>query len=60
MLIQRESTLERVIENPHIFTDEEIDELFKVTTSTKECRQSHEELKMRKSIKDFLILGGDC
>lgn len=42
MPIQRELILERVIENPHIFTDEEIDELFKVTTSTKECRQSYE------------------
>lgn len=60
MLIQRGLILERVIENSRIFTDEEIDELFKVDTSTKECRQSYEELKMGKSIKDFLILGGDC
>lgn len=51
-LIQRGLIVERVIKNPLIFTNEEIEELLKVATDTKEYRRAYEEMKSRKDIED--------
>ena len=51
-LIQRGLIVERVVKNPLIFTNEEIEELLKVATDTKEYRRAYEEMKSRKDIED--------
>ena len=51
-LIQRGSMVERVIKNPLIFTNEEIEELLKVVTHTEEYRQAYEEMINGKDTKN--------
>ena len=43
-LIQRGLMVERVIKNPLMFTNEEIEELLKVVTYTEEYGQAYEEM----------------
>lgn len=51
-LIQRGLIVERVIKNPLIFTNEEIEELLKVATDTEEYRQAYEEMINGKDTED--------
>lgn len=51
-LIQRGLIVERVIKNPIMFTNDEIEELLKVTTHTKEYRQAYEEMINGKDMED--------
>ena len=51
-LIQRGLIVERVIENPLMFTNEEIEELLKVATDTEEYSQAYEEMINEKDIED--------
>ena len=51
-LIQRGLIVERVIKNPLIFTNEEIEELLKVVTHTEEYRQAYEEMINGKDMED--------
>ena len=51
-LIKRGLIVERVIENPLIFTNEEIEELLKVATHTEEYRQAYEEMINGKDMED--------
>ena len=51
-LIQRGLIVERVIKNPLIFTNEEIEELLKVATDTEEYRQAYEEMINGKDMED--------
>mgnify|MGYP003001744537 CR=1 FL=1 len=51
-LIQRGLIVERVIKNPLIFTNEEIEELLKVATHTEEYRQAYEEMINGKDMED--------
>jgi len=51
-LIQRGLIVERVVKNPLMFTNDEIEELLKVATHTKEYRQAYEEMQSRKDIED--------
>ena len=51
-LIQRGLIVERVIENPLMFTNEEIEELLKVATDTEEYRQAYDEMINRKDMED--------
>ena len=51
-LIQRGLIVERVIENPLMFTNEEIEKLLKVATDTEEYRQAYEEMINGKDIED--------
>ena len=55
-LIQRGLIVERVIKNPLIFTNEEIEELLKVATDTEEYRQAYEEMINGKDIEDETII----
>ncbi len=54
-LIQRGLIVERVIENPLIFTNEEIEELLKVATDAEEYRQAYEEMINGKDSEYFLL-----
>ena len=51
-LIQRGLIVERVLKNPLIFTNEEIEELLKVATHTEEYRQAYEEMINAKDMED--------
>ena len=51
-LIQRGLIVERVIKNPLMFTNEEIEELLKVATDTEEYRQAYDEMINRKDMED--------
>ena len=51
-LIQRGLIVERVVENPLMFTNEEIEELLKVATDTEEYRQAYEEMINGKDTED--------
>lgn len=51
-LIQRGLIVERVIENPLIFTNEEIEKLLNISTHTEEYRQAYEEMINWKDIED--------
>lgn len=55
-LIQRGLIVERVIKNPLIFTNEEIEELLKVVTHTEEYRQAYEEMINGKDMEDETII----
>ena len=51
-LIQRGLIVERVVKNPLMFTNEEIEELLKVATDTEEYRQVYEEMINGKDMED--------
>ena len=51
-LIQRGLIVERVVKNPLMFTNEEIEELLKVATDTEEYRQAYEEMINGKDTED--------
>ena len=51
-LIQRGLIVERVIKNPLIFTNEEIEELLNISTHTEEYRQAYEEMINGKDMED--------
>ena len=51
-LIQRGLIVERVIENPLIFTNEEIENLLNISTHTEEYRQAYEEMINWKDMED--------
>ena len=51
-LIQRGLIVERVIKNPLMFTNDEIEELLKVATDTEEYRQAYEEIINGKDTED--------
>lgn len=51
-LIQRGLIVERVVKNPLIFTNEEIEELLKLVTHTEEYRQAYEEMINAKDMED--------
>ena len=51
-LIQRGLIVERVIKNPLIFTNEEIEKLLNISTHTKEYRQAYEEMINGKDMED--------
>lgn len=51
-LIQRGLIVERVIKNPLIFTDEEIEKLLNISTHTEEYRQAYEEMINGKDMED--------
>lgn len=55
-LIQRGLIVERVIESPLMFTNEEIEELLKVATDTEEYRQAYEEMINGKDMEDETII----
>lgn len=52
MLIQRGLIVERVIKNPLIFTNEEIEKLLNISTHTEEYRQAYEEMINGKDMED--------
>ena len=51
-LIQRGLIVERVIKNPLIFTNEEIEKLLNIPTHTEEYRQAYEEMINGKDMED--------
>ena len=51
-LIQRGLIVERVIENPLMFTNEEIEKLLNISTHTEEYRQTYEEIINGKDMED--------
>lgn len=51
-LVQRGLIVERVVKNPLMFTNEEIEELLKVATDTEEYRQVYEEMINGKDMED--------
>jgi len=51
-LIQRGLIVERVIENPLMFTNEEIENLLNISTHTEEYRQAYEEMINGKDMED--------
>ena len=51
-LIQRGLIVERVINNPLIFTNEEIEKLLNISTHTEEYRQAYEEMINGKDMED--------
>ena len=51
-LIQRGLIVERVIENPLLFTDEEIEKMLKIATDTAEYQKAYAEVISRKDIED--------
>ena len=51
-LIQRGLIVERVVKNPLMFTNEEIEELLKVATHTEEYRQAYKEMINGKDMED--------
>ena len=50
--IQRGLIVERVIKNPLIFTNEEIEKLLNISTHTEEYRQAYEEMINGKDMED--------
>ncbi|HEL0614623.1 TPA: DUF3847 domain-containing protein [Streptococcus equi subsp. zooepidemicus] len=54
-LIQRGLIVERVVENPLMFTNEEIEKLFKIATHTEEYRRAYEEMISKKDMEDETI-----
>ena len=55
-LIQRGLIVERVIKNPLIFTNEEIEKLLNISTHTEEYRQAYEEMINGKDMEDEKII----
>ena len=55
-LIQRGLIVERVIKNPLIFTNEEIEKLLNISTHTEEYRQAYEEMINGKDMEDETII----
>ena len=51
-LIQRGLIAERVVKNPLMFTDEEIEKLLNIATHTEEYREVYEEMINKKDIQD--------
>ena len=51
-LIQRGLILERVIENPLLFTNEEIEKMLKIATDTAEYQKAYDEMVNGKDIED--------
>lgn len=51
-LIQRGLIVERIIKNPLIFTNEEIEKLLNISTHTEEYRQAYEEMINGKDMED--------
>ena len=51
-LIQRGLIVERVVKNPLIFTNEEIEKLLNISTHTEEYRQAYEEMINGKDMED--------
>lgn len=51
-IIQRGLIVERVIKNPLIFTNEEIEKLLNISTHTEEYRQAYEEMINGKDMED--------
>ena len=51
-LIQRGLIVERVIKNPLIFTNEEIEKLLNISTHTEEYRQAYDEMINGKDMED--------
>ena len=51
-LIQRGLIVERVIKNPLIFTNEDIEKLLNISTHTEEYRQAYEEMINGKDMED--------
>lgn len=56
-LIQRGLIVERVIKNPLMFTNDEIEELLKVANHTKEYRQAYDEMINGKDMEDETDIG---
>lgn len=51
-LIQRGLIVERVVENPLMFTDEEIEKLLNIATHTEEYREVYDEVISQMGMKD--------
>ena len=51
-LIQRGLIVEKVIKNPLMFTNEDIEKLLNISTHTKEYRQAYEEMINGKDMED--------
>ena len=51
-LIQRGLIVERVIENPLLFTDEEIEKMLKIATDTAEYQKTYDEVISKKDMKN--------
>ena len=51
-LIQRGLIVERLVKNPLMFTNDEVEELLKVATHTEEYRQAYEEMINGKDMED--------
>ncbi len=51
-LIQRGLIVERVVKNPLMFTDEEIEKLLNIATHTEEYREVYDEVISQKDMKD--------
>ena len=51
-LIQRGLIVEKVIKNPLMFTNEEIEKLLNISTHTEEYRQAYEEMINGKDMED--------
>ncbi len=51
-LIQRGLIVERVVKNPLMFTNEEIEKLLNISTHTEEYRQAYEEMINGKDMED--------
>ncbi len=54
-LIQRGLIVERVVENPLMFTNEEIEKLLNISTHTEEYRRAYEEMISKKDMEDKTI-----
>ena len=48
--------VERLVKNPLMFTNDEVEELLKVATHTEEYRQAYEEMINGKDIEDETII----
>lgn len=57
-LIQRGLIVERVIKNPLIFTNEDIEKLLNISTHTEEYRQAYEEMINGKDMEDETDIEG--
>ena len=55
-LIQRGLIVERLVKNPLMFTNDEVEELLKVATHTEEYRQAYEEMINGKDMEDETII----
>lgn len=51
-LIQRGLIVERVVENPLLFTNEEIEKLLKIATDTAEYKKAYAEMINRKDVEN--------